>query len=410
LDSKIPRIFRQIDSFEEEMVKTLVRLISVPAIGPESSGLGESEKAEVLTQMLASVGFDRVERFDADDPSVPSKKRPNIVAYVNGKTDAQRVWVVTHLDVVPPGEESLWKITRPFQPKIQDGCVFGRGSEDNGQSIVAALYAAKALKTGGIETDRTFALAFVSDEEHGSTKGILHLLSQGVFRKDDWVIVPDNGTPAGDFIEIAEKSILWLKIVTEGKQAHGSLPNKGLNAHRIGMQVALALDALLHQKYGVANDYFSPPNSTFEPTRKDLNVDAVNIIPGEDVVYFDCRILPEYDVEEVLASIEGITARIESDTGARIRVEVLQKQVSPPLADGKSEIVALLRKALKVSRGMDATVGGVGGGTCAAFFRQAGIPAVVWCTIDEVPHSPDEYARIANIIADAKVFALLPVL
>jgi succinyl-diaminopimelate desuccinylase len=176
------------------------------------------------------------------------------------------------------------------------------------------------------------------------------------------------------------------------------------------MQVALALDALLHQKYGVANDYFSPPNSTFEPTRKDLNVDAVNIIPGEDVVYFDCRILPEYDVEEVLASIEGITARIESDTGARIRVEVLQKQVSPPLADGKSEIVALLRKALKVSRGMDATVGGVGGGTCAAFFRQAGIPAVVWCTIDEVPHSPDEYARIANIIADAKVFALLPVL
>jgi len=100
----------------------------------------------------------------------------------------------------------------------------------------------------------------------------------------------------------------------------------------------------------------------------------------------------------------------ERKTGTKILLEVLQRQVSPALADGKAEIVTLLKKALKVARGIDATIGGVGGGTCAAFFRQVGIPAVVWCTIDEVPHSPDEYARIANIVADAKVFALLSVI
>ncbi len=391
-------------------MEALIQLIGVPAIGPESNGKGELEKAEILMKMLASVGFDHVERFDADDPTVPSGRRPNIVAYLNGKNDSQRVWIVTHLDVVPPGEESLWKVTKPFEPKVQDGCVYGRGSEDNGQSVVAALYAAKALKFAGIEPNRTFALAFVSDEEHGSTKGIIHLLGKEIFRKDDWVVVPDHGTPTGNFIEIAEKSILWLKIVTSGKQAHGSLPDKGLNAHRIGMQVALGLDVMLHKKYNAVNEYFSPPYSTFEPTRKDLNVDAVNIIPGEDSVYFDCRILPEYNVEEVLASIRKIIAQFETDTGAKIQIEILQKQVSPALVNGNSEIVEQLRNALKVSRGLEATVGGVGGGTCAAFFRQAGIPAVVWCTIDEVPHSPDEYSRIANIIAVAKVFALLPVI
>ena len=59
------------------------------------------------------------------------------------------------------------------------------------------------------------------------------------------------------------------------------------------------------------------------------------------------------------------------------------------------------------ARGLDATVGGIGGGTCAAFFRKQGIPAVVWSTIDEVAHQPDEYARIKNMVEDAKVFALL---
>jgi len=392
------------------MVNALIQLIRVQAVGPESDGHGEFKKAEVLMQYLAETSFDRIERFDAEDPRVPSKKRPNIVAYVDGKSDTNRIWVVTHLDVVPAGEDTLWKVTKPFVPKVKNGCIYGRGSEDNGQSVVAALYAAKALKTLGLKPNRTFALAFVSDEEQGSTKGILHLLAKGVFRKDDWVVVPDHGTPLGDFIEIAEKSILWLKITTFGIQAHGSLPNKGLNAHRVGMQVALALDEMLHQKYNAVDEYFSPPNSTFEPTRKDKNMDAVNIIPGEDTVYFDCRILPRYDVDQVLADIKQVVTEFEKKTGTKILLEVLQRQVSPALADGKAEIVTLLKKALKVARGIDATIGGVGGGTCAAFFRQVGIPAVVWCTIDEVPHSPDEYARIANIVADAKVFALLSVI
>lgn len=410
LESWSQKISRQIDTYEQELVNALTQLIAVPAVGPESGGEGESAKAEVLMQLLGKVGFDRVERFDVEDPTVPSRKRPNIVAYINGKSDAQRVWVVTHLDVVPAGEESLWKITKPFVPKVQDGCVFGRGSEDNGQSLVAALFAARALREAGQKPERTFALAFVSDEEQGSIKGILHLLGKGVFRRDDWVVVPDHGTPKGDFIEIAEKSILWLKIITVGVQAHGSLPNKGLNAHRIGMQVAMAADLVLHDKYDAVDEYFSPSSSTFEPTRKDKNVDSVNIIPGEDAVYFDCRILPSYDVEEVLADVKRVADEFAEKTGAKISVEVLQKQVSPALVDGKSELVALLKKALNAARGLNATVGGVGGGTAAAFFRQVGIPAVVWCTIDEVPHSPDEYSRIANMVADAKVFALLVVI
>jgi succinyl-diaminopimelate desuccinylase len=403
-------LFQKVQTLETEMVDTLKQLIQMPAVGPESGGTGESAKAELLMRLISEAGFDKIERYDADDTRVPSGKRPNIVAYLNGKAEAGRLWIVTHLDVVPAGEESLWKITKPFEPKVQNGCVYGRGSEDNGQSLVASLFAVKALTQLGVKPNRSVCLAFVSDEEQGSTMGIQHLISKGLFRKDDLAIVPDSGRPEGDFIEIAEKSILWFKLTTYGKQSHGSLPNKGLNAHRIGMQIALQLDSQLHEKYNAKDDYFDVPYSTFEPTKKDKNVDAVNIVPGEDVLYFDCRILPRYNLDEILGDIETIKADFEAKTGAKLQLEILQRQSSPPLSNEKSEIVTLLKEALMTARGLSASVGGVGGGTCASFFRNQGIPAVVWSTIDEVPHQPDEYARIKNIVEDAKIYALLAVM
>jgi succinyl-diaminopimelate desuccinylase len=403
-------IFQQIEDLKPEMIGTLTQLIQVAAIGPESSGEGEYVKAQTLMHTLASVGFDKIERYDADDPHVPSGKRPNIVAYLYGKNNAKRLWIVTHLDVVPSGEESLWKVTKPFIPTVKNDCIYGRGSEDNGQSIVASIFAVKALKQLGIKPSHTIALAFVADEEQKSTKGIQHLISLDLFRKNDLVLVPDSGEPKGDFIEIAEKSILWFKIVTVGKQTHGSLPNKGLNAHRIGMQVALALDAKLHQKYNAKNNYFNVPYSTFEPTKKERNVDAINVVPGEDVSYFDCRILPHYSIDKVLIDICKVASDFEGKTGAKINIEVIQKQPAPPVLSSESEIVRLLKEALMQARGLEATVGGIGGGTCAAFFRKQGIPAVVWSTIDEVAHQPDEYSKIGNMLADAKVFALLATL
>jgi len=175
------------------------------------------------------------------------------------------------------------------------------------------------------------------------------------------------------------------------------------------MQFALALDERLHKKYYLSDDYFDVPISTFEPTKRESNVEAVNIVPGEDVTYFDCRILPRYDVEEVLADIQDILEAFERKTGASITIEILQKQVAPKLIDGNPEVASLLKKALKEARGLDAYVGGLGGGTCAAFFRKVGIPAVVWSTIDEVAHQHNEYSKVKAMVADSKVFALLAI-
>jgi len=407
VDVKLDDILSEVEELRGEMIQTLIELVRIPAIAPENGGEGELRKAEVLMRVLEEIGFDKIERFDADDKRVPSGVRPNIVAYRYGEDLKRKIWIITHLDIVPPGDASSWTVTRPFEPVVKDGRVYGRGSEDNGQALVASIYAVKALRNLGMKTERTIALAFVADEEQESRHGIRYLIDKGLFGKDDLIVVPDGGNEDGSFIQVAEKSRLWFIVRTRGKQVHASRPQTGLNAHRIGMRCALALDKLLHEKYSKRDDVFDPPGSTFEPTKKEKNVDAVNIIPGEDVFYFDCRVLPGYSLDDVLNDVRGVADESEEESGAEIAVETLIKNEAPEPTPVNSEVVSLLRKTIKKCRGIEPKVGGVGGGTCAAYFREAGIPAVVWSTVDETAHQANEYARIESLVGDSKVFALL---
>jgi len=401
------RVSKEIEKLQEQMVQSLIELIQIPAVGPENGGEGESRKAEKLVEICKRLKFDKIETFEASDDRVQCKKRPNVIVYVKGETDKEKLWIISHLDIVPPGEDSLWTVTKPFQPIVKDGKVYGRGSEDNTQSVVSSIFALKALKNLGIKPKRTVALCFVSDEEMGSKYGIQYLIGKGLFSKNDLIVVPDGGNSNGSFLEIAEKSSLWFRVRTIGKQAHASEPSKGLNANRVGMEYALALDKMLHAKYRGKDNHFEPSESTFEPTKKEKNVDAVNIVPGEDITYFDCRILPKYDVEEVLKRTMGLAKVYEKKTGAKIGIEVVSKNKAPKPTSANAHVVLMLRDAIKNIRGIEAKVGGIGGGTCAAFFRRKGVPAVVWGTFDELAHQPNEYAKIENMVNDAKVFAFL---
>jgi len=173
------------------------------------------------------------------------------------------------------------------------------------------------------------------------------------------------------------------------------------------MEYALALDKMLHEKYPLKDTYFDPPESTFEPTKKDKNVDAVNIVPGEDIVCVDCRILPNYDLEEILNNINKLANEFEKKTGATIKTEILQKTVAPKPTNANAKIVTMLKEAIKKTRGIEPKLGGIGGGTCAAYFRKIDIPAIVWSTIDETAHQPNEYTKIQNLINDTKTYAHL---
>ncbi|MCK4444522.1 MAG: M20 family metallo-hydrolase, partial [Thermoplasmata archaeon] len=270
-------VLDRIDGARDEMVNSLVEICKIPAVHPESGGDGESEKAEFLKELIGKLGLP-VRSVDAPDDRVSTGVRPNLLVEVDGE-EKRRTWIVSHMDIVPEGDLESWD-TDPFDPVVKDGKVFGRGTEDNGQAVIASLYALWAIKEENEKTKLSCGLAIVSDEETGSDKGIQFLLGQGIFDPNDLILVPDFSSPKGDEVEIAEKNILWLRIKTIGKQAHGSLPNKAINAHRAGAQLMLKVDKDLHSRYAHKNEMFDVPVSSFEPTKKESNVPNINTIPG----------------------------------------------------------------------------------------------------------------------------------
>jgi len=399
------RISDRIDTYENEMIELQKSLTAIPALAPESGGEGEHDKARFLVEYLRSRGFDEINVVNAPDERVSSGVRSNIIAFVPGSNMNKTIWILSHIDVVPPGELGLWDAP-PYEGYVKDGRVFGRGTEDNQQDLVASLFAAKALIDEGLQPEFQVGLAFVADEETGSTKGLEYLLEErsDLFKKDDLIIVPDFGNPEGTLIEIAEKSILWLRIKTKGLQCHASRPEAGNNAFRAASHLIVALDGL-YDSFDRTEPLYHPPVSTFEPTKKDGNVPNVNTIPGEDVFFLDCRVLPFYDLKEVLAEIRTMADAIEDKFGVTIEITPVQMVQAPPPTDEEAPVVEALKEAIEKVYRISAVPGGIGGGTVAAHFRVKRYPVAVWSKLDSMAHQPNESCRIENMIGNAKVFA-----
>lgn len=401
--SDFDKIADRIDSYRDEMIDMQTKLCSIPAISPTSGGEGEAKKAEVLLDFLKKTGFQDVQLVKAPDLEAPSDYRPNILAIYKGKSSARTNWVMTHMDIVPPGELSLWK-GDPFKAWVEEGKVYGRGTEDNQQDMVASLFAVKAFHEEGIKPQYDVGIALVADEETGSGKGIDYvLLHSNPFRKQDLIIVPDAGNEEGTMIEVAEKSLLWLKFKTLGKQAHGSTPEKGINSFRAASFLVTELNKL-YQLFPEKDSLFSPPISTFEPTKKDPNVPNINTIPGEDIFYMDSRILPNYTIEEVEGKIKEMMAKTEDEFKVKISMEEEQRAPAAPPTPADAAVVQALKKAIKTVYEKEGEAVGIGGGTVAALFRRANFAAACWAKLDETAHQPNEYCIIDNMLGDAKVF------
>lgn len=400
-------LFKKIDTYKQTVIDLQTNMIACPAVSPHEGGDGEGEKAKYLLSVLKQMKFDEISVINIKDSKCKDGVRPNIVAKYYGQNKKKNLWVMAHMDIVPPGDLSLWK-TDPYKAVVKGDKIYGRGSEDNHQGLVSGLLAVKAFMDCGIRPPCNYALLFNADEEIGSTYGIDAILKKHpkTFSKDDAFVVPDGGTPDASMVEIAEKNMLWIKVSVVGKQTHASTPHSGSNAHRAAAHFIVALDAL-HKKFNKKNSLFAPESgSTFEPTKKEANVPNVNTIPGTDVFYLDCRVLPCYTNKEVLAEIAKIAKPIEKKFSVKISFEVSINESSKP-TDKKEPMVKLMQEAVKTVYKNTPKAMGVGGGTVSSFLRNAGYPSVVYSKLDDMAHQPNEYSSIKNTLGDAKVFALL---
>ena len=395
----------RVEEKRDQIIEMQRDLTAVPALAPQNGGTGEWEKAQVVVRWLTRLGLGTCESIPAPDPRVPKGERPNLLLTIPGRVSDRSFWIMSHMDVVPPGELSLWD-SDPYSLVVKGDRLIGRGVEDNQQGLVSSVIAALSVKEAGLLPSRTVRLLFVADEETGSDFGIQSLVRKpGLFRREDEALVPDGGSEDGTQIEIAEKSILWLRFRVRGKQCHASTPQKGINAFEAGSHLVVRLGALA-ERFASEDALFDPPTSTFTPTKKDANVPNINTMPGEDIFHLDCRVLPRENLDEVMAEIRSICDGIQRDFAVGVDIQTVQRASSPP-TPADAAIVSSLKRAIRTVYGVEGRTVGVGGGTVGAFLRKVGIPTVVWGKLGEAAHQPNEYCLLGNLMGDALVMAHL---
>lgn len=404
---ELKEVFDRLDQERDLVVNLQRELVRRPALSPENGGTGEHEKMSYIRGLLEELNPFYILQVDAPDKRAKGGFRPNLVADYGREDGRRRIVVLSHADIVPPGELGLWS-SDPFELRIEGDRLIGRGVEDNNHGFVSSYLALKAILDSNIELKNRVTLVVVSDEETGSEYGLRYLLNQrpDLFSPQDFIVVPDGGNQEGTMVEVAEKSMLWVKVEVRGRQCHASTPQKGINALEAAAKYICGLDGI-RERFSKEDPLFSPSKTTIEPTKILGNVPNVNTIPGLQVFYIDSRVLPDQKLEEVIEAFKNLGDRVSEESKVDIQIEPVLKQPAAPPTAIDSPVVEALLKAIEEVIGLPGRPMGIGGGTVAAFFREKGFPAAVWCTSEDTAHQPNEWCRISTILKDAKVFAHL---
>jgi succinyl-diaminopimelate desuccinylase len=398
-------LFKKIDSYTGYAIKLQENLTKIPAISPVNEGEGEYDKAQYLLSELKKLKFDTIKVINAPDKRAKKGVRPNIIARYRGKNSSKTLWIMSHIDIVPAGDEKSWK-TPPYKAIRKGDKIYGRGVQDDQQGMISGLLAVKSLMDANIRPPVDIALLFVSDEEQGNALGIDYILKKhrNIFGKNDIFIVPDAGVPSGKKIIVAEKSVLWLKFIVMGKAAHAGYPHHGINSLKATAALISDLEAL-YKKFGKKNKIYEPHSSTFEATKIEQNVANINSIPAKTVFYADCRVLPQYQLSEVEKEIQKIAKKVQTRLKVKTKVETIGTWQSENPTPANAEIVKLLKNAIYKVHKVKPKAEGIGGKTVAFSLRKAGFEAAVYFKNDQMDHLSNEYCKISNMIGDAKVFA-----
>jgi succinyl-diaminopimelate desuccinylase len=207
----VPDAGALLDLVDDDFVAGLAaELIAVP--GHEELDRRETDVACFLDELLRAEGF-------ATELVEIEPGRPNVIARLTGATPGPRLMLNAHLDTVPG-----YGMADAYTPRWRDGRLWGRGAADMKGALACMVGALRALRASGRPLAGEVLLAGVAGEESGS-HGTLHLVSGGT--RADFAIV---GEPTRLRIARSHKGGMWAEVRFEGRAAHGSVPEQGVNA------------------------------------------------------------------------------------------------------------------------------------------------------------------------------------
>jgi succinyl-diaminopimelate desuccinylase len=410
-------ICRNIEQIQDEMISFLQDLVRIPTVNPP--GELYREGAELIGNQLKRFGYDThyivaegLKEHTAEHPRV------NVFGRMKGSTTRPSLHFNGHFDVVPVGKG--W--TRdPFAASIEDGKMYGRGVSDQKAGIAASIFAVEAVRRAGLKLHGTVEQSGTVDEESGGFAGVAHLARQGWLgkEKNDYVIITEPTDT--DHIYLGHRGVYWFKVTTHGRIAHGSMPHLGVSA----------IDHLADFLHGVTHDLkpklaarktevpVQPPKSRYAS----INVNAVfggqpehgtqtPCVADSSGAIFDRRFLTEEAFEEVRGEIAEMLERYRAaNPEFQYTLEDLMV-VHPVQTDKNCDLVQTLAGCIEQVAGREAIYAASPGTYDQKHVVR--IANVAQCVaygpgLLAQAHLPDEFCRIDDIVASAKVMALTAV-
>ena len=358
-------------------VELLKQLVSINSVNPDlvPGAAGESEIAGFCGQWLAAQGFE-VHRLEEN------KGRPSIVGIAKGNGGGRSLMFNGHIDTVTlAGYDG-----NALDPKVESGKIYGRGSFDMKCGVAAMMVAAARAAKRGLNGD--ILVACVADEEYAS----LGTAEVARHFKADAAIVTE---PSHLELTLAHKGFVWFDVVIEGRAAHGSRPELGIDAIAKAGHFLVALEA-----YG--QKLLAGPRHAILGTG---SVHASIIKGGEELSSYPalCRIslerrtIPgetgETTENELRAMLDALATSV---TDFRYRLERGLERV-PFEAKPDELIVATLRAHAKAALGREPKVRGEPFWTDCAILKEAGISSVLFGADGAGAHAATEWADIESV-------------
>lgn len=375
-----------VEAVDPDEVLRLARAL----IAARSENPGGTEDA------AAAVAADALEGLDAGPQILRSDAgRPSVVAAIGSGERPHLAWN-GHLDVVPAGDPGTW-VRPPWDGMVDDGRLIGRGACDMKGPIAAALAAGAAIRRAGVELGGTLRYHLAADEEVGGIHGTMVMRDRGLIDQDACIV----GEPSDLQIGLAERGGAWFTVTARGTAAHGSQPERGVNAiatmARFVLRVREVLPDIEHPLVG----------------RPSVNVALVegghapNAVPDRCVADVDRRLIPGETIAEIRAGFDELFERMRAeDPTTRIAAEC-REWTDPAEATPDSAIAELCRRAVTEETGTRPRDVGFTGITDARFYiNDAAIPTVILGPGSLADaHTAGEFVRVDDLVAAARIYA-----
>lgn len=222
--SDLQHLLASVDAAHDEIVSLLQDLVRVPTInrGSRPDTGNETPACDLLRSKLEPAGI----QYEVHE-SAPG--RGNLIARL-GPTGGQRLLFMSHTDVVPVEDETLWEHP-PFSGTIDRGRVYGRGSDDDKADVVAHCMALVLLQRAGVRLGGELVCLAAADEESGGKWGagwVAEHFADAV--RADVAINEGGGSPIHSSqgllypVCLGEKGRLEARITRQGRSGHASVP------------------------------------------------------------------------------------------------------------------------------------------------------------------------------------------